>query len=304
MLERAGMQSLPPASGEPAGVARASFDAAVIDSYELPSIEICELARELPLATLAEANRCSDTGVLVDYHLDRGGEQPGKRLLPGPTYAPIDPIFAKLRRATRASVECVLITLGASAEASWPSAGATGPGVGSSPSTSVTGPGGDSSPSTSAGAPGKNLELALTAVRDTFPDARILTTARTPIAGSNIQQLPFPSLLSEVLDTVDVAVSAAGLSAYELACAGVPALLLPIAANQRRVAQACAAAGMAYVVDPQTADPLSGMREALDALRDPAARSAISKRGTRLFDGQGAARTARSLRERWKQFHH
>jgi spore coat polysaccharide biosynthesis predicted glycosyltransferase SpsG len=248
-----------------AGVSLTSCDAVVLDSYEIATADVCRLASRRPLATLAESCRCPHAGVLLDYHLDRIGEIATERLLPGPDYAPIDPRFARVRKPPT-NVERILITIGG---------GTAGIGV---------------------------LEGAVSAVRTAFPDARLLLASGTGISGGDVDLMAFPTPLHEVVGDVDLAVSAAGLTAYELACAGVPAVLLAIAENQRRVACGCAAAGTALAVDAVECDPSESLRGALTRLHDPDLRSAMAARGRRLLDGRGAQRAARALLRCWKHY--
>jgi hypothetical protein len=91
LLARAGMTAQPPNREAPCGIATGECDAAVLDSYVIAPAAICDLARTLPVVTMAEANRCPGHGILLDYHLDRS-EHPDARLLAGPSFAPLDPL--------------------------------------------------------------------------------------------------------------------------------------------------------------------------------------------------------------------
>ena len=55
--------------------------------------------------------------------------------------------------------------------------------------------------------------------------------------------------LADRVAWADLALTAAGATAYELACAGVPALLIVVADNQLRVAGAFGRAGVAVWLD-------------------------------------------------------
>ncbi len=93
--------------------------------------------------------------------------------------------------------------------------------------------------------------------------------------------------------SADVAVSAAGSSCWELACLGVPMLLIVIADNQRPNAGALAAAKSAIVVGGELAEEL------LPALRtlvmDPDVRRRLSRAAAQLVDGRGASRVAERM---------
>ena len=260
LLERAGLAVQPPQDG-PAGVEPTTWAAAVADGYELDEGELCALAEVVPLATVAEAARCERAGVHVDYHIDRAGDEPSPRLLPGPAYAPVDHRFAAARR-DREDVQRVLVTVGGSTSAH------------------------------------QIAEPAIAAIRRTFPDAAVWLASAVPRpADEHVRSLPFPGLLLDVVKEVDLAVSAAGLTAYELACAGVPAVLVAVAPNQRRVVEGFRAAGAAVTLDAERAD--TELPVALAALRNPATRARLAAVSCRLVDGAGAARAAERLQAIW-----
>jgi RimJ/RimL family protein N-acetyltransferase len=94
--------------------------------------------------------------------------------------------------------------------------------------------------------------------------------------------------LQEQLATADVAVSAAGVTAYELACAGVPSALVPIARNQVRVARAFAARGLALA-----GEDLGAL---VNRLTGGPARALLAAAGPVAVDGYGAFRTRDAFR--------
>lgn len=219
-------------------------DAAIVDSYSIPSEEICELP--MPFATLAEASRCPNRGVWIDYHLDRSDDAPTDRLLPGPAFAPVDPRFAGAGRAGH-EVKAALLTFGGS-EA------------------------------------GRALAPALAGkVREVFGDVRVLTGGGAVVEGA--EPLPSPSSLLEVVGEVDVAVTAGGLTAYELACAGLPSVVVELAENQRRVVEGLLGAGVAAGT--------------VEELQDPQRRARMRAAAMEIVDGRGAARATTALLERW-----
>ena len=83
--------------------------------------------------------------------------------------------------------------------------------------------------------------------------------------------------LLELVGEVDAAICGAGMTAYELASAGLPLVLVELAANQRRV--------------------VDGMLREGVAARE--LRPGPNRRGMELFDGRGADRAAAALEERW-----
>ena len=99
----------------------------------------------------------------------------------------------------------------------------------------------------------------------------------------------FPALLARA----DVALSAAGSSCWELACLGVPMLLIVTADNQRASAAALAAARMASVVGGELAEELLPALRTL--LTDPALRRRLSHAAALLIDGRGAGRVSERM---------
>lgn len=255
LIERAGRDTAPPGDDLACGLEPAEWAGAIVDSYALATTELCELARQLPIATLGEAARCEEAGVLIDYHLDLIGRPPEARLLPGPSYTPLDPAFAGAGRAGE-KVETVLVTVGGSEQA-------------------LT-----------------HVESLQRLVRRAFPDAEQL------VPRGNGSECP-PARLVDLVHDIDLAVTAAGLTAYELACAGVPQVAIAIVANQQRVAEGLRRSGLADCIDVYAGERLEAAGPALERLRDRGRRQAQSDLGSSIFDGHGADRSAEGLLERW-----
>lgn len=98
-------------------------------------------------------------------------------------------------------------------------------------------------------------------------------------------------LLPERAGQADVAVIGGGQLKAEMACLGVPAVVLPVAGDQRPSCLAWEHAG--GCVAWSTAD----LEVILDRAADPAWRRRLSSVGRRLVDGRGAARIAERLRQ-------
>jgi spore coat polysaccharide biosynthesis predicted glycosyltransferase SpsG/RimJ/RimL family protein N-acetyltransferase len=142
---------------------------------------------------------------------------------------------------------------------------------------------------------------ALVAARRERDFARALVTFGGGVAGEEARAAALQACEAHGLEPVaagaglagaiaeaDVALSAAGLTAYELACAGVPSALVPIAPNQERVASAFGARGLAL-----TGAALAAL---LDRLADPSRRAALAAAGPAEVDGYGAFRVRDALR--------
>jgi spore coat polysaccharide biosynthesis predicted glycosyltransferase SpsG len=264
LLARGAIHTRAPSPEFPCGISPEYYDAVVLDSYSIAPASICDLGRTLPLATIAEANRCLTCGVLLDYHLDRV-ERPSAGLLAGPSFAPLDPAIAGAGRPGE-QIRKVLVTVGGSAAAR------------------------------------PLLRPIARIVSSTFPQAAIVIagTEESETKEKNpprVSYLPWPSALADVLGDIDLAITAAGLTAYELACAGIPQVAIAIATNQRRVAKGLNSSDLALTLDLTSGDSLARLSDALERLRDAGLRRLLAERGRKMFDGQGARRAARALTE-------
>ena len=108
---------------------------------------------------------------------------------------------------------------------------------------------------------------------------------------TRLRLLVAPTSLADALARATVYVGAAGTTAVQAACVGVPAVINDAVANQSAQAAALAAAGCAVVVD---SDDLA--TECLKLLDDPARCDAMADRGRGLVDGRGASRVADAVR--------
>lgn len=107
---------------------------------------------------------------------------------------------------------------------------------------------------------------------------------------------PQPSLVP-LLSTASAAVLAGGVTLYEAAALGVPAVAIPVVPAQAPTIRALSRAGVTL--------PGGSATEAADAVARlmyaPQLRRSLSTRGPALVDGQGAQRVARHLRELMKR---
>jgi spore coat polysaccharide biosynthesis predicted glycosyltransferase SpsG len=103
-----------------------------------------------------------------------------------------------------------------------------------------------------------------------------------------------PGGLGDRIGWADVAVSAGGATAYDLACAGVPAILLAIADNQVPIVTAFEQAGVAVAVDAREG-AAGAIAAAAQRLTDPAVRGRQAEAGPALVDGLGARRVREAL---------
>lgn len=99
-----------------------------------------------------------------------------------------------------------------------------------------------------------------------------------------------PDEMLELIAAADVAVSAAGSTPYELACAGVPSVIVAVAANQVPIARAFDRAGLAIGLE----EP-SGLAAAVRKLGDAELRARVAAAGPAAIDGYGAFRARDAL---------
>jgi UDP-2,4-diacetamido-2,4,6-trideoxy-beta-L-altropyranose hydrolase len=133
------------------------------------------------------------------------------------------------------------------------------------------------------------------------PTAPVLAAVRAQAAA-----MPWPTSVQVGVDDMaalmheaDLAIGAAGVSAWERCCLGLPTLLMVLADNQRPGAAALQAAGAARVVaigEPSarpSAKVLSSvLLAALQALHEGEVRAAMAEAAAAVIDGQGAERVA------------
>ncbi|HOG16796.1 MAG TPA: UDP-2,4-diacetamido-2,4,6-trideoxy-beta-L-altropyranose hydrolase [Syntrophales bacterium] len=113
--------------------------------------------------------------------------------------------------------------------------------------------------------------------------------------------IPAAENMAEHMAWADVAVAAAGSTCWEMACLGLPALLVVAADNQAPIAASLHEAGIALNLgrpDRTLASRIAAAAEGL--LNDAAARREMRRRGRKLIDGRGAERIVRTLMKRRK----
>jgi spore coat polysaccharide biosynthesis predicted glycosyltransferase SpsG/RimJ/RimL family protein N-acetyltransferase len=207
--------------------------AAVIDHYDIDDEAVARAAAARAVVALRDARAPHAVGPA--RVLDYHLDATGDGLL-GPDFAPVDPRFAAARRLERASGRA-LVALGGS------------------------GAGADALPA---------LVRGLLESTDLHVD---VAGALAPERHPRVRHAGALTGLAGELAACDLLVCGAGVTAYEAACAGVPAVLVVLAGNQRRVGDAFAAAGLFAVLDgPPSRDD-----------------------GPALVDGYGAARVRDAL---------
>ena len=114
-------------------------------------------------------------------------------------------------------------------------------------------------------------------------------------AGARATALPEAGLLDALCDA-DLGILAAGTTLHEAAATGLPAIALPIAANQASRARQYQALGLGLSLDPKASGFETRLQEAVSGLlHAPDRRQAFATAGQAAVDGQGARRVARRI---------
>lgn len=114
--------------------------------------------------------------------------------------------------------------------------------------------------------------------------------------GTRVRIVSDAENMAYVMASADLAVTAGGMTVFELAALGVPVLMLQIADNQVAVARAWQQCGYGVDLGPlERLDPGELQREIMSLMQDTARRESMSARGKALVDGWGAKRVAQAL---------
>lgn len=130
------------------------------------------------------------------------------------------------------------------------------------------------------------------------PSGDAMDRVQSALAGvSGVRWHRAPAAMRPLMVDADLAVSAGGVTAYELAATATPAVALCLADNQRPNLEGLAAEGAIVVAgdaeDPRVASRLEMAVAALAA--DAERRTQLARRARTLVDGRGAARVADRL---------
>lgn len=198
----------------------------------------------------------------------------GCRLLLGPRFALLRPEFVAARRrpsSERASVPSVLVTLG----------------------------GGETSEMARVVVEGLSRlgeEIAVVLVLGPgAADARRLDGS----APARLRVVRDPADMAAVMRGCDLAICGGGATCLELACVGVPALVIVMADNQRRNAEGLAAAGITVSLGEHAAvTPAAVETTVACLLHDADRRRRMADRGQALVDGRGVERVVAEIEQR------
>lgn len=102
--------------------------------------------------------------------------------------------------------------------------------------------------------------------------------------------------IATLMAGADIAIGAAGTTTWERACLGVPSVMVVLAENQRRIAQAVEGIGAAVLAgDWENVRTDMIVRRLTPLVRSASARSAMRDAAMRLTDGKGSARVVKEM---------
>jgi UDP-2,4-diacetamido-2,4,6-trideoxy-beta-L-altropyranose hydrolase len=142
---------------------------------------------------------------------------------------------------------------------------------------------------------------------DSFPELSVDVVADSNHSGSSRHRrwcesradsrlLSLSDRFPEILGAADIAVGAGGTTTWERCCIGVPSVVIGIAENQYRVAEAVAEWGAHLYLGPSDRVTKEDIRCALQCLMaSPGLRASLADRGRSLVDGLGCRRVADCL---------
>lgn len=145
----------------------------------------------------------------------------------------------------------------------------------------------------------EDLDFQTTVVLGATAPWRQAVTLQAATIGRDIEVVINVSDMAELLVQTDLAIGAAGSSAWERCCLGVPTVMAVTADNQTEISRAVAARGAALSAGSADAtdfgDRLAGA--IVQLLREPELRIGMSRAAAAVTDGLGAARVADALME-------
>ncbi len=152
---------------------------------------------------------------------------------------------------------------------------------------------------------GARILDALARVADPALQARVVIGPSNPHAAAiracgpdpRIEILPAGDSMAPLMQWADLAITGTGGTVYELACLGIPTLVVAIAEYQRVLARALAEEGLAIDLGWHAALVPGDLAERIAAIQgDAAQRADLSRRGQERVDGGGADRVLDVLR--------
>jgi UDP-2,4-diacetamido-2,4,6-trideoxy-beta-L-altropyranose hydrolase len=256
----------------------------VVDHYDLDERWERQIRSQARCVVVIDdlADRAHDCDVLVDQNLGRSADHyarlvpPNCRIFVGPRYALLRSEFAEwrdysLRRRAAASLRRVFVSMGGTDQRNF-----TGRVLAALQHDSLS--------------PDCRITVVLGQDAPWIREVRD-QASRLPRVTEVVVN---PTCVAEIMANSDLAIGAAGGTAWERCCLGLPTLLLVVAENQQWGANALVSANAAYGLgDP---DELSdALPLALEAMSRRQPLHDMSLAASRLVDGLGAGRVCQQL---------
>lgn len=286
MLTRCGYDTLQlhgPAEGEPSEFAQQwpdGCDLLVVDHYQWNATfeTACRPWARKILAIDDLADRPHDCELLLDQTLGRRSDEyrslvpSACHLLLGPDYALLRPQFAAARagalerRRAQGPLQRVLVSFG-----------------GSDPQ--------DMTAIALEGLAATGLPVAVDIVLGTDHAEERYPSGSIGAMAAEVSVHRDVSNMAALMARADLAIGAAGTTAWERCCLGLPSIAIPVATNQERIAVELERAGAIRLLEPPGLVDHGAIAEAvLDLESNPAARAEMSARAAALCDGRGVSR--------------
>lgn len=259
--------------------------AVLIDTYAVTPGYVDLLAGHARVCYLgSKAGDLGGLSLLVNYSTDaderlygRVYGRRGTRLLLGPRYAPLGKRFGSVYRARDGSIERVLVTTGS------------------------TDPDGFVPAFLSAAIGEASLEAVefVAVAGGMFDEEEVADMERLAGSCRRVRVVRGATDLAPLMGECDAAVSAGGTTVYELAAAGVPAVVFSMVPEQVQGAESMGALGAIRYAGPMGGRPGEAARRCVDLIgglaADPVAARRLALRAHALIDGNGAERIAEEL---------
>jgi UDP-2,4-diacetamido-2,4,6-trideoxy-beta-L-altropyranose hydrolase len=266
--------------------ANGNFDWLVVDNYGVERQWECSLQQEGRRIMVIDdlADRAHDCDLLLDQNLGRvAADYAGKvpqacTLLIGPAFALIGPAFAQTRaqslaRRARGETGHLLVSMG-----------------GADPSN-VTG---RVLAALAGGSIAERWRIDVVMGHSAPALAQVLRCASSMPCPVEVHVGIGVDDMAALMARADLAIGAAGGTAWERCCLGLPSLLVVLAENQRAGAMALERTGAAVVVG-EVDDFAPRLFEVMTRVAQPSTMACVSAAASAVVDGQGAGRVVRAL---------
>ena len=141
----------------------------------------------------------------------------------------------------------------------------------------------------------ENLDVVV-AIGGSNPHAESIKRAAEEFPGA-IRVLRNPANMPELMAWADIAISAAGATCWEMCMLGLPAVLIDVAENQRQIAEQLSRLGIAVHAGSADVVSTAGLAAEISRLLGSSeCRAAMSSKGNKLVDGEGAQRVVNEVR--------